>query len=102
MVGQRRGALRRSESAPMGPRDRYPMDRASYQAAAARSRDGVRAALYLPAGVPDRLDGLSVEVGLADQPGLPRAEKLDVCADAGRVSAVRSFPQACALRRLGP
>src|SRR6266481_6968276 len=102
MVGQRRGALRRGKSAPMGPRDGHPMDRTSYEAAAARSRDGVRAALYLPAGMPDRVDGLSVEVGLAYQPGLPGVEKLDVCADARRVAALRSLLQTRTLRRCGP
>src|ERR1700720_1230844 len=85
----------------MGPRDRYPMDRASHETAAARSRDGMRSALHLPAGMPDRLDGLPVEVGLAYQPGLPRAQKLDVRADARRVAPVRSVPQARAVRRRG-
>src|ERR1700719_4536737 len=75
------------------------MDRASHETAAARSRDGMRSALHLPAGMPDRLDGLPVEVGLADQPGLSRAEKLDVRADARRITAIRSIPQARALRR---
>src|SRR5258708_30637501 len=86
----------------MGPRDGYPMDRATHEAAPARSRDGVRATLHFSAGMPDRLDGLSVEVGRADQPGLPRAEKLDVRTDARRVSPVRSIPQARVVWRRGP
>src|SRR5271163_5040945 len=82
----------------MGPRDRHRMGRAARASAPARARDGVCAALYLPAGMPDRLDGLSVEVGPANQPGLPGAEKLDVRPDARRVAPVRSVPQARTLR----
>src|SRR5271156_5885773 len=99
MVGQRRGTLRRGEGAALGSGDRYSMDRAAYEAARARARDGVRAALYVPAGMPDRVDGLPVEMGGGHQPGFPRAEELDVCADARRVWLVRSVPQARAVRR---
>src|SRR5208282_2074538 len=63
------------------------------------SRGCVRAALYLPAGVRADFAGFSFAMGTARQPGLYRAEELDVRADARLGAAERRLPQARPLRR---
>ena len=52
--------------------------------------------------MPDRVDGLPIEVGRADQPGLPRTQKSLMCARNAHASRLfEVLPQARALRRRG-
>src|SRR5258708_6271332 len=98
MVRQRHRAVRGEQSAALGAGDRHPVERAACKSAWARARARLRAAIYVPAGMPDCLARFSVAMGTARQSGFSRTEELAVRADARRVTLARGVPQARALR----